>query len=109
MFENYNLVVEQVLEISPAYNADKDKKNGRKRRKTASEPEEMLQKAEEPQNILILPPDDSPPDYETIRFQKKKTSYVSNVDGLDPVAYLNRSTTWSQSIIHNHHPLYNYH
>jgi hypothetical protein len=34
---------------------------------------------------------------------------VSNVDGLDPVAYLNRSTTWSQSIIHNHHPLYNYH
>lgn len=53
----------------------------------------MLQKAEEPQNIMILPPDDSPPDYETIRFQKKKTSYVSNVDGLDPVAYLNRSTT----------------
>jgi hypothetical protein len=32
IFENYNLIVEQVLEISPAYNADKEKK-GRKKRK----------------------------------------------------------------------------
>lgn len=51
-----------------------------------------MEKLEYVQQIPILPPDDSPPEYETLRFHKKKTSYVSNVDGLDPVAYLNRST-----------------
>lgn len=91
VFENYNLIVEQVLEISPAYNADKEKK-GRKRRKTDIQvEEEEAEKIEHEVQIPILPQDDSPPDYETLRFHKKKTSYVSNVDGLDPVAYLNRS------------------
>jgi len=42
VFENYNLIVEQVVEISPAYNADKEKKNGRKKRKTDNEHEQMF-------------------------------------------------------------------
>jgi hypothetical protein len=92
VFENYNLVVEQVLEISPAYNADKDKK-GRKRRKTSPEPQPQPERPEQQLPLPpILPVEDSPPEYETLRFQKKKTSYVSNVDGLDPLAYLNRSS-----------------
>lgn len=91
LFENYNLIVEQVLEISPAYNADKDKK-GRKRRKTEPDPKDPdYAPIPEPEHHPILP-EESPPEYETLRFQKKKTSYVSNVDGLDPVAYFNRSS-----------------
>lgn len=87
--DNYNLIVEQILEISPAYNADKEK--GRKRHK-ADVVEEDIEKREYVPQIPILPQEDSPPEYETLRFHKKKTSYVSNVDGLDSVTYLNRST-----------------
>lgn len=91
-FENYNLVVEEILEISPAYNADKDKRARKRRRPEEPQPhrdEESNNAPDQPINSLL--PEDSPPEFPAIHFRKKQTSYVSNVDGLDPVAYYNRN------------------
>lgn len=91
-YENYNLIVEEILEISPAYNADKDK---RKKKRKPEQPEPLKDyesnNAPDPQPINSLLPEDSPPEFPPINFRKKQTSYVSNVDGLDPVAYYNRN------------------
>lgn len=91
-YENYNLIVEEILEISPAYNADKDKR-GRKKRKEEPAPakDEDSNNAQDVQPINSLLPEESPPEFPAINFRKKQTSYVSNVDGLDPVAYYNRN------------------
>lgn len=75
------------MEISPAYNADKEKK-GRKKRKPAEEEESNHP---EQRNLRSILPEDSPPEFPPITFRKKGTSYMSNVDALDPVAYYNRN------------------
>jgi hypothetical protein len=50
-FENYNLIVEEILEISPAYNPDKEKR--KKKIKTQDIPaEEVMQ---EPINVQQAP------------------------------------------------------
>jgi hypothetical protein len=47
---------------------------------------------QEIQPIQTLPPEESP-EFPSLQFRKKQTSYVSNVDGLDPVAYYNRNNS----------------
>jgi hypothetical protein len=42
-------------------------------------------------HINILPGETSPPEFPTVAFRRRETSYVSNVDGLDPVAYYNNT------------------
>ena len=44
------------------------------------------------QAIQSLPPDESPPEF-LPSFRKKPTSYVENLNGLDPVAYYNRDAS----------------
>lgn len=51
------------------------------------------------QPINTLLPEESPPEFPAINFRKKQTSYVSNVDGLDPVAYYNRNPWFLLMII----------
>ena len=96
-FENYNLLVEEILEISPAYNADKDKTKRKKKRKQEEEPPAEMEFREESNNanegnqpIQSLPPEESPPEFPVLG--KKPTSYVENLNGLDPVAYLRNTS-----------------
>ena len=69
------------MEISPAYNADKDNKKKRKKRKVEEEPpSEDFREAESNvhqegnQPIQSLPPEESPPEFPALG--KKPTSYV---------------------------------
>ena len=79
-------MVEETLEISPAYNADKGKKGGRKKKRKVEEEsiinESKLEDIREEsignegnQQIQSLPPEDSPPEF-LPSFRKKPTSYV---------------------------------
>jgi hypothetical protein len=45
----------------------------------------------ETRNLRSILPEESPPEFPTIAFRKKQTSYMSNVDALDPMAYYNRN------------------
>ena len=93
-FENYNLLVEEILEISPAYNADKENKKKRKKRKVEQEPpsedyrdpDSNVHEGNQPIQSLP-PPEESPSEFPAMR--KKPTSYVENLNGLDPTYYAN--------------------
>ena len=83
-------MVEEILEISPAYNADKDNKKKRKKKKIEEPISEDVREHESHMNegehlIQSLPPNDSPPEFPGMN--KKQTSYIENLNGLDPTYY----------------------
>lgn len=91
--ENYSLLVEEIIEISPAYNADKSSAKLRKARKQKEglpKPEPQPYPQHEPEQSYDREHSVELCDYVQVpTMHKKKTSYV---DELDPIDYIKRNT-----------------
>ena len=102
--------MEEIIDISPAYNADKSGKGkkSRKKKETANnkieQPEVRYEGKEEPhQRISEIIQQESEFEMDPPMFKTKKSSFISNVDPLDVRHYITRSMSnheWSNKTLH---------